>query len=71
MSTDRLSFAEASAHGLSGLGIFADGSLEALYTGSSMNLEQLAAITSGDTSEAVMNNAFWSYRFGAEAPSLA
>ena len=71
VSTDRLSFAEASAHGLSGLGIFADGSLEALYTGSSLNLEQLATITSGDASEAVINNDFWSYRYGAEAPPLA
>ena len=71
VSTDRLSFAEASAHGLSGLGIFADGSLEALYTGSSLNLEQLASITTGDASEAVMNNQLWSYRFGSEAPPLA
>ena len=68
--TERLSCAEASAHGLSGLGIYADGRLEALYTGSNLNLEQLASITSGDASEAVMNNQFWSYRFGAEAPPL-
>ena len=71
VSTDRLSFAEASAHGLLGVGIFADGILEALYTGNDLNSDQLGAITSGDDSEAVLNNQFWSYRFGSEAPVLA
>ena len=54
-----------------GVGIFADGILEALYTGGDLNSDQLAAITSGDASEAVLNNQFWSYRFGAETPALA
>ena len=70
VSTERLSFADASVHGLAGIGIFADGILEALYTGGDMNSDQLAALTSGDVSEAVLNNQFWSYRFGAEAPAL-
>ena len=33
VSTERLFFADASVHGISGIGIFADGILEALYTG--------------------------------------
>ncbi|QNI46810.1 hypothetical protein [Synechococcus sp. A15-60] len=70
VSTDRLSFADASVHGLSGVGIFADGILEALYTGGDLNSDQLSAMTSGDASEAILNNQFWSYRFGPEAPAL-
>ena len=37
VSMERLSFADASVHGLSGVGIFADGILEALYTGGDLN----------------------------------
>ena len=32
-TTEKISVAQASAHGLNGLGIFADGVLEAVYTG--------------------------------------
>ena len=49
-------------HGLSGVGIFADQSLEALYIGDDLNSSQLAAITSGDASPLVLDNRLWSYR---------
>lgn len=70
VSTDELSFVDASAHGVQGIGIYAGGALEALYTGGDMSSDELAAITTGDNSEAVMNKLLWSYRFGAEAPPL-
>ena len=56
VTSEQISVAEASAHGLSGLGIFADGALEALYTGGQLSIEQLLSQVDGDASEAVMNN---------------
>ena len=71
VSSDRLSFQNASAHGVQGIGIFADKSLEALYTGGDLSAAEIASITSGDDSDAVMSNSFWSYNFGQEIPDLA
>lgn len=68
VTTDQLSFGDASAHGVQGIGIFADGILEAVYTGGDMNSDQLSSITTGDASELVMNNQLWSYNFGNEIP---
>lgn len=56
-----LSFGRATAHGLSGIGIFARGALEALYTGSNLSMSQISLITTGDASEAAMNHQIWSY----------
>ncbi|TCD58050.1 calcium-binding protein [Synechococcus sp. BS55D] len=64
VATDRLSFSSASAHGQDGIGIFADGVLEALYTGGDLSAAQLSSMTSGDASDDAMNNQIWSYRFG-------
>jgi len=62
VATEFLSFnANASAHGLNGIGIYANGFLEALYTGTNLSTSQLSQITSGDASEAAMNNAISSY----------
>ena len=62
VATEFLSFnANASAHGLNGIGIYANGFLEALYTGTNLSTSQLSRITSGDASEAAMNNAISSY----------
>ncbi|MCP9924793.1 M10 family metallopeptidase [Synechococcus lacustris C3-12m-Tous] len=62
VATEALSFnANASAHGLSGIGIYANGFLEALYIGTNLSTSQLSQITSGDASEAAMNNAISSY----------
>lgn len=62
-STSDLSFNEASAHGVFGIGIYASGFLEALYIGRDMNINQLPSITTGDDSEAVMNNTIQSYNW--------
>lgn len=60
-STESLSFANASAHGLSGIGIYAGGALEALYTGEDLNRDQIRGMTSGDASAAAMNNSLSGY----------
>ena len=71
VSSNRLSVATASAHGIEGIGIFADTSLEVLYTGGDLTTKELASITSGDASAAVMRNEFWSYNYGQDIPPLA
>ena len=70
VASDQITFANASAHGVNGIGIYADGALEAVYTGSNLSMEQLQSMTSGDNSDAVMANQLWSYNFGNEAPAL-
>ena len=64
VTTEQISVSQASAHGLEGLGIFADGFLEALYIGNDLNLEQLLGQVDGDASEAVMNNTQGFYEWG-------
>ena len=54
--TSQITINQASAHGQSGLGIFADGFLEAVYVGTDLDKDQLLAMVSGDASSAVMNN---------------
>lgn len=49
------------AQGTSGIGIFARGTLEALYTGSNLSVSQITAITSGDGSAAALANQIGSY----------
>jgi len=51
----------ATAHGVSGIGIYAKGALEALYTGGDLSVAQLTAMTSGDGSAAALNNQVSSY----------
>ena len=70
VATEQISFAEGSAHGLDGIAIYADGALEALYTGGNLSMEQLQSMTTGDNSDAAMNNQIWSYNFGNEAPPV-
>jgi len=53
--------AGATAHGVSGIGIYAKGALEALYTGGDLSVAQLTAMTSGDGSAAALNNQVSSY----------
>jgi hypothetical protein len=62
VETSKIIFkANSEAHGLKGIGIYASGSLEVLYTGNELSISQLAAITTGDASVAAMNNAISSY----------
>ena len=53
--------AGATAHGISGIGIYAGGALEALYTGGDLSVAQLTVMTSGDGSAAAMANQVSSY----------
>ena len=54
--TEQITIKSASAHGLSGLGIFAAGFLEAVYIGENLSVKQLSLMVSGDASSAVMTN---------------
>ena len=66
-----LSFKEnVTARGVSGIGIYAKGTLEAVYTGGNLSIGQLTQMTSGDGSTAAMNNQMWSYWGDNTVPSL-
>ena len=66
-----LSFKEnVTARGVSGIGIYAKGTLEAVYTGGNLSIGQLTQMTSGDGSTAAMNNQMWSYWGDNAVPSL-
>ena len=56
VETSQITINQASAHGQSGLGIFADGFLEAVYVGNNLSGDELLDIVSGDASSAVMSN---------------
>ena len=60
-ATSDLSFASTTAKGLTGIGIYAKGALEALYTGADLSLSQIQAMTTGDASAAAMANQITSY----------
>ena len=70
-SQEKLSFRENIKHkGVEGIGIYADGALEALYIGGDLTLGQVAQMTSGDASELAMSNQIWSYWGNNSAPAL-
>jgi Ca2+-binding RTX toxin-like protein len=60
-ATSDLSFASTTAKGLTGIGIYAKGALEALYTGADLSLSQIQAMTTGDASATAMANQITSY----------
>ena len=49
------------ARGVSGIGIYTKGTLEAVYTGGNLSIGQITQMISGDGSTAAMNNQMWSY----------
>ena len=49
------------AHGVSGIGIYGKGALEALYTGGDLTISQITQMTSGDSSAAAMSNSVNAY----------
>jgi hypothetical protein len=53
--------ANVNAKGLTGIGIYAKGALEALYTGNDLSINQITQMTSGDASAAAMANQINSY----------
>ena len=60
--TSDLTFrAGATAHGVSGIGIYAKGALEGLYTGGDLSVAQITAMTTGDGSAAALANQVSSY----------
>ena len=61
---------EITAKGVSGIGIYAKGALEAVYTGGNLSLNQISQMTSGDASAAAMANQMWSYWGNNTAPAL-
>jgi len=69
VSTDQLTFTENTSHrGVSGIGIYANGTLEAVYTGGNLDSGQISSMTTGDASELAMNNQIWSYWSSNVAP---
>ena len=51
----------ATAHGLTGIGIYAKGALEGLYTGGDLSVAQITAMTTGDGSATALANQVSSY----------
>jgi serralysin len=51
----------ATAHGVSGIGIYAKGALEALYIGGNLSASQISGMTTGDASATAMSNSIDSY----------
>ncbi len=60
----------SSAHGLNGIGIYANDYLEALYIGGKLSADQIKSITTGDGSQMAMNNKVWSYWSSNTPPPL-
>ena len=58
------------ARGVTGIGIYAKGTLEAVYTGGNLSTSQIQNMTTGDGSTTAMNNQMWSYWGDNTVPSL-
>jgi len=50
-----------SIQGVTGIGIYGKGALEAIYSGVNLTLAQIQSMTSGDASVAAMSNSISSY----------
>ncbi len=59
-----------SARGVTGIGIYAKGTLEAVYTGGDLSISQIQSMTTGDASATAMANKLWSYRGSNTVPAL-
>ena len=58
------------ARGVTGIGIYAKGTLEAVYTGGNLSTSQIQNMTTGDGSTTAMNNRMWSYWGDNTVPAL-
>ncbi|WP_115133024.1 hypothetical protein [Synechococcus sp. N26] len=58
------------ARGVTGIGIYAKGTLEAVYTGGNLSTSQIQNMTTGDGSTTAMNNQIWSYWGDNTVPAL-
>ena len=71
VSTSDISVADnVSARGVTGIGIYAKGILEAVYTGGNLSTTQIQSMTTGDASAQAMNNQMWSYWGDNTVPDL-
>lgn len=71
VATKDLSFKNSVSHkGVIGVGIYANGILEALYTGGDLNANQIKSMTTGDASAQAMANQMWSYWGDNTPPAL-
>ena len=71
VSTSDLSFKSGVSHkGVGGVGIYAKGVLEALYTGGDLSASQISSMTTGDASPQAMANQVWSYWSDNTVPGL-
>ena len=71
VATSDLSFRDGISHkGVTGIGIYAKGVLEALYTGGDLSVSQISSITTGDNSVQAMANQLWSYWGDNTVPAL-
>lgn len=71
VSTSDLSFRDGISHkGVTGIGIYAKGVLEALYTGDELSASQIRSMTMGDSSPQAMANQVWSYWSDNTVPGL-
>jgi RTX calcium-binding nonapeptide repeat (4 copies) len=62
VDTSEITFmANVSAKGITGIGIYGKGALEALYIGGDLTLAQITQMTSGDASAAAMSNSVNAY----------
>ena len=70
-SSSDLTFAGNVTHrGVTGIGIYAKGTLEAVFTGKNLSVSQIQSITTGDASKLAMSNGIWSYRSTNQVPNL-
>lgn len=71
VATSDLSFRDGISHkGVTGIGIYAKGVLEALYTGGDLSVSQISSMTTGDNSAQAMANQLWSYWGDNTVPAL-
>ena len=68
--TADLGFQKVEHRGVSGIGIYAKGTLEAVFTGRNLDINQIQNMTTGDGSVLAMDNQIWSYWHDSTIPAL-
>lgn len=71
VSDSDLTYEEGVNHkNVNGVGIYAKGVLEALYTGGDLSVSQISSMTTGDSSPQAMENQVWSYWGNNTVPAI-
>ena len=68
--TEELEFQRVEHRGVSGIGIYAKGTLEAVFTGTNLDINQIQNMTTGDGSKLARDNQIWSYWHESTIPAL-